>query len=137
MTTIAYKDGVIAYESRQTRGDFISSDNENKKTAKDGVLFFIAGRIGESKKLIDAYLCGDIEHDNNVWALVVDNGVVYSTGFTDGKLWRCEENNNYAIGSGCDYAIGAMDAGATAKEAVKIAIGRDPFSGGKIKSYKI
>ena len=42
----------------------------------------------------------------------------------------------YAIGSGASYALGAMDAGATAKEAVKIA-SRDVYTGGIIRTHKL
>ena len=38
----------------------------------------------------------------------------------------------FAIGSGADFAIGAMDQGATPVRAVERAIARDPFSGGAI-----
>jgi len=37
-----------------------------------------------------------------------------------------------AIGSGMDFAIGAMDAGACPEKAVRIASERDPHTGGKI-----
>jgi ATP-dependent protease HslVU (ClpYQ) peptidase subunit len=39
----------------------------------------------------------------------------------------------YGIGSGADYAIGALMAGATVEEAIKIAIELDINSGGKIQ----
>jgi ATP-dependent protease HslVU (ClpYQ) peptidase subunit len=42
-----------------------------------------------------------------------------------------------AIGSGEEYAIGAMDAGLSAKDAVKIACNRDIYSGGRIRTFKI
>ncbi len=38
-----------------------------------------------------------------------------------------------AIGSGCEFAMGAMIAGKTAKEAVEIAIELDPYSGGDVQ----
>jgi len=37
-----------------------------------------------------------------------------------------------AIGSGMDYALGAMDAGASAAIAVSVAMGRCPTCGGKV-----
>jgi ATP-dependent protease HslVU (ClpYQ) peptidase subunit len=49
---------------------------------------------------------------------------------------RISPETAYAIGSGAAFAMGAMDAGATAKEAVKIAC-RDVYTGGKIRTYKI
>ena len=41
MTTIAYKDGVIAYDGRQTRNDRIVSDTAQKCQVVDGVSFFL------------------------------------------------------------------------------------------------
>jgi 20S proteasome alpha/beta subunit len=41
----------------------------------------------------------------------------------------------FAIGSGRYIAVGAMEAGATSKEAIKIAIKHDIYSGGKIREY--
>ena len=43
----------------------------------------------------------------------------------------------YAIGSGGDFAKGAMDAGATARQAVRIAANNDPKTGGRIRALKI
>ncbi len=44
-------------------------------------------------------------------------------------------NEPYAsIGTGSPFALGAMAAGATPKEAVKAAIGKDPYSGLGIKT---
>jgi len=43
-----------------------------------------------------------------------------------------EVNLSYSIGSGAGYAIGAMDYGASAKEAVFIAAKNDEYTGGEI-----
>lgn len=42
-----------------------------------------------------------------------------------------------AIGSGQNYAYGAMEAGAPPEEAVRIACKRDPFSGGQITAFHL
>jgi len=47
------------------------------------------------------------------------------------------ENQFSSIGSGAKYAIGAMDRGATAEQAVKTAIKYDPACGGKTQVYKL
>ena len=44
---------------------------------------------------------------------------------------------HYAIGSGCEVAFGAMEAGASAEEAVKIAIKRVVGCGGKVMKLKL
>lgn len=43
----------------------------------------------------------------------------------------------YAVGSGSKYAMGAMDQGASAEQAVKIAIKYDSSCGGSIQVYKL
>jgi 20S proteasome alpha/beta subunit len=63
---------------------------------------------------------------------------------TDGSLWEYEgeawvkqDPGYYATGSGSPYAFAAMDAGASAREAIRIAIKRDANSGGKVQSLKL
>jgi ATP-dependent protease HslVU (ClpYQ) peptidase subunit len=61
--------------------------------------------------------------------LVRPNGDVFTCGDSDGfarVVAPC------AVGSGMDVAIGAMDAGCDPAEAVRIAAGRDPHTGGTI-----
>lgn len=43
----------------------------------------------------------------------------------------------FAIGSGRDFALAAMDMGATAKEAVEMAAKRDVYTGGTIRTVII
>ena len=50
---------------------------------------------------------------------------------------KLDPSKPYATGSGQHHALTAMDMGATAKEAVKMAIMRDTNSGGRIRTYKI
>lgn len=50
---------------------------------------------------------------------------------SDMLLWEREEAPQ-AIGSGCRYVIGALDAGATLQAAMAIALSRDKGSGGEI-----
>jgi ATP-dependent protease HslVU (ClpYQ) peptidase subunit len=55
----------------------------------------------------------------------------------DGSIWQAEENLiwerkgtiQWAAGSGANYALGAMAAGATAEEAVRVAMGLDVSTG--------
>ena len=55
MTTIAYKDGVIAYDSRATRGDYILTDNADKKRETEENFYFMSGSVDEFKTFIDLY----------------------------------------------------------------------------------
>jgi hypothetical protein len=55
----------------------------------------------------------------------------------EGNIWQRIKMPYYAIGSGSIIAFGALDAGASALEAVRIACRRDPWSGGKISSVRL
>jgi hypothetical protein len=52
-------------------------------------------------------------------------------------LTRLELDSVYAIGSGAEYAIGAMDFGATAQESVRISANRDVNTGGRIRVKRL
>jgi len=137
MTTIAYKDGIIAYDSRLTHGDIIKTDTANKKYDINGVSFFCSGSPSDIPQFVNWWFTGENPDDISLSAFVYD-----------GKLWQAGTNNTdgpwktildvpYAIGSGMDFAIGAMDMGASAKEAVQVASKRDIYTGGKIKEFRV
>jgi ATP-dependent protease HslVU (ClpYQ) peptidase subunit len=50
--------------------------------------------------------------------------------------WTAVGTRFYAIGSGCEYAYGAMAMGATAEEAVRAAMRFDIYTGGEIQVMK-
>lgn len=141
MTTIAYKDGVIAYDSRSTAGDLISNDNFDKKFIVDGVVFIMSGATSDFKKFIDLYFCKITEFKNiDVSALVVDKGELFLCSVCDDiGLWKqpLVRDNPVSIGSGSNFALTAMDLGLSAVQAVKTAIKRDCKSGGKVRLHKL
>ena len=138
MTTIAYKDGVIAYDSRSTRGDFISTDSANKMNVRDGVRFFMAGCACYEDEFASAWFSGaDVCEQNDVSALVYDGEHVWMAGADNGEFFRQRIDYDTAIGSGTPYAVTAMDFGASAKEAVKAASKRDSATGGRIRTFKV
>ena len=143
LTTIAIKDGIVASDSRLTQGGVILDDTFDKRREFEGVQFFIAGNVTDDAQVMACYLAGDdvisdIEGKPCADFLIVDGNKVYYGGLEEEGFWKMkiQSNTPYAIGSGAAYAIGAMDAGATAKEAVKIA-SRDVFTGGIIRTYKV
>ncbi len=144
MTTIAYRDGWLVGEGRETAGKRIDTDRLIKiHRLPDGSLFGAAGpshtimglltevrKISTQKKrTLNPFPA------KNVQALLLcSSGYKY---YFEGNTWNEMDEEYFAIGSGSDYALAAMDAGATAEEAVKIACKRDPFSGGKIRKQKV
>lgn len=140
MTAIAYRDGVMAADSldQTTMG---VKNGYVRKIAKrdDGALIGCAGAAGDCERLIDAFLENRIDDeeptrdkDNGYAALIIE---------PDGSIWRLTEiARKFRQPSapfhteGCAYAIlvGAMAAGSTAEEAVRIAIEWDTRCGGDV-----
>lgn len=145
MTTIAYKDGIIAYDSRVMRGDYILNDNADKKTETEKNVFFMAGSVDEFKDFISLY-----EDSKQPTHKLDVNAFVYSK--TERKLyysgcWKTDEglflihevevDCPQAFGSGASFAYAAMDCGRTSYEAIKITVLRDSKTGGEIKTFEI
>ncbi len=138
MTTIAYRDGIIAYDSRCTRGDVISNEEHDKRVIVDGVAFFMAGAVSDRQHFIDGYLKKTTppkEADGD--GLIVDKGVVYRAGAGDGEFWFHKAHPIDAIGSGFRHALTAVDCGLSAKEAVEMAKKRDTGTGGRVRTHKV
>lgn len=142
MTTIAYKKGFVACDSRVTKDNFIVDDSYEKLITKDGVAFFVCGATSDYGALIDAYLArkydGDSENIDAV-AFVIDKGFLYTCAIHNKEFWRspARYDNPIALGSGRDFAIAFMDAGMSAEEAVKASCKRDSASGGEIRVYSV
>jgi len=66
--------------------------------------------------------------------LLIDRDKCY---FASGDLEFTEVPSPYAIGSGSEYALGAVAAGATAEEAIVIASRFDLFTNNDMKSYEL
>jgi ATP-dependent protease HslVU (ClpYQ) peptidase subunit len=139
MTTIAYKDGIIAYDGRVSRGGTIVYDDFDKMRERDGVNFFGTGATGEINELIGAWFGEEIVGECEASALVLHDGDLTLIGYAQGKLWKapCVLDRPYAIGSGSDHAYTAFDMGATAYQAVEMAAKRDTSTGGKIRTLTV
>lgn len=136
MTTIAYRDGILAADGRTTMGETIFTDHTKKIIRlSDGALFALCGEVAYVQPMLDALEDDDVdlpEAKGEFTAVVVEK---------DGKLrvyegmggWINVDAPYAAFGSGDEYALGAMDMGASAEEAVRISCGRDLGTGGDIQ----
>lgn len=136
MTTIAYKDGVMASDSKIHWQNNAFEDNELKiRRLASGDLIGIAGDSGDLDFMSDYCqgLCDKKDMPDNLDSYIIvcekRTGKVY---IMEEKLKRIDVGESYAIGSGMQYALAAMECGKTAIEAVKIASKFDPWTGGKI-----
>lgn len=146
MTTIAYRAGIMAADS------FCTADNVfvglvSKKIAlnKQGWLGGAAGNAIFARKWLE-WFESDFEEStvptpakngedscNGNGLMVGPKGtirIIEDAGYFD------LEGEYYAIGSGMDFALGALAHGATAEEAVAAALVHDRYSGGPIVTVR-
>lgn len=152
MTTIAFKDGVLAADRRSTVSTVGSSDeletvvydNSTRKIDRvqcsDGIVRLVA-------------VSGVASYLNRVGRWVTDGmqgqpprtgestAVIFSP---NGRLHFVTEDGidefdiaDFAFGSGAAFALGAMSAGASAVEAVKIAAKYDAGTGSQVNFVSI
>lgn len=115
MTTIAYKDGVLAADTRATQGDTILMDvSKIDRDAFPPVAF-----CGDLRVLQDFRRHQDWEQlPTEGWESLNTRGRLQDA---QGVVLNIKKGDFWAIGSGAHFALGAMAAGATPEEAVKIA----------------
>jgi hypothetical protein len=138
MTTIAYRDGVLAADTMASVGD-TKIPGRAKKVWKfsDGRLFSGAGRMEEIRKLqkliarhIEGPLPCPVSKECEA-ILIMPNGAVL---IYEGKVWSPEADTPYhALGSGFVPALTAMWLGHDAITAVKAGIHFDKGSGGSVQ----
>mgnify|MGYP003656527582 CR=1 FL=1 len=146
MTTIVYdyKSQQIACDSRSTIGNTIIDNNAIKYKNVDEKLWFCAGSKGDAETFIGHYQ--PLTKANHF--LDVDTVFLITSGNCSGSVYmaikdeehvykECILDHNYATGSGEQWALAALDYGATAKEAVEYAMTKDIYSGGKVHVYDI
>lgn len=140
MTTIAYRDGVLAADSRAYSGDKTPIGSKTKiHRLADGSLLGVSTRDVGGDAVIRAWVeagcpapqSGDLRPSEFDALRIMPTGEVY---YACGNLaWTGPLSAEYfAIGSGDQFALGAMAMGATAEEAVQAAIGLDPWSSGPV-----
>ena len=142
MTTIAYKDGVLASDSGVFYGDYLVGETEKIWRVGD-ILVGAVGTAGFARKFLDWVRSG-----NRCWDKtpgpddIPENGTAFI--IFDGKIrewdYGCRNGPSLEItspfkawGSGSAVALGAMAAGASAEEAVRIAIQYDVSSAGAVQ----
>jgi ATP-dependent protease HslVU (ClpYQ) peptidase subunit len=137
MTTIAYRAGVIAADSRAWSGDKMPIGNKQKiRRLADGSLLGISTNIpGFAEALWKWIEAGRVYNDApkanremNFEILLVDpEGQVFYAN-DEFHLTGPLEAQFFAIGSGAQYALGAMRHGADAEAAVECGCALDVWS---------
>jgi ATP-dependent HslUV protease subunit HslV len=143
MTTVVYRDGVLASDSAVYAGG--TKVHSMKKVWKiRGHLVGLAGNVNainafkkwfEDGAMLDFY---PITKKQSLAALVVTpEGKVFSYEDADPHAIEIEDGEYVAVGSGSDVALGALHAGATAPDAIKAAIAHSSKTDGKIQIIKL
>jgi ATP-dependent protease HslVU (ClpYQ) peptidase subunit len=138
MTTIAFRSGIIAADSRGGASGWVLPGFETKllRLRHTTGVAAICGNLAEAMKLfdwLDDPLRGDKpQPGGNPRVIVVDQGGDRLTVYEDGHHYVEPPAPFYAWGSGFPVALGAMHAGASAEKAVEIAGLVDPHTGGPV-----
>lgn len=142
MTTIVYRDGVLAADSRAYRGDKSPLGTKVKiHRLWDGSLFGASSNCVGADTLLRRWVeegcpsqkSGDIKPDSFEMILIRPNGEVFFA-HDNLDLSGPLEAPFFAIGSGEQYALGALEMGADAVRAVRVACEFDVWSDGQILS---
>ena len=139
MTTIAWDGKTLATDSLNTADGIIISSTAQKifLDIGDYVAVAISGDTAAMIKFVEWLKEKQGKHPKaDGAAFCVDRTGELSRVFPSDEELQTEIDPGFiAGGTGWEIALGALDAGKTAVEAVKIAIGRDVYSGGEIQSY--
>lgn len=137
MTTIAYRDGVLAADTLATSNG-LRDDYGTKVWRVGKVLVAAAGTRALCLKFREWVAAG--MDGESPFAKGDGNGIVVSDAgivcWSENGCWPVGQPF-YALGSGYQVAMGAMEMGATAEDAVRAAIKWDTSSGGEITALPL
>lgn len=149
MTTIVYRDGILAADSQVTQDSEAGGSRKFKceklyrKTTSKGAeaIIALAGESTPGLVFLDWY-----GTDRKPSRLLIESGADFTAlvlrrdGLWEYDCWCRGErvaDAFYAIGSGAKAALGAMHMGATAAEACEIATRIDPYSSPPIVTMQL
>jgi len=145
MTTIATDGKTIAADGLATRNGNVMVRDRAKIKVERGVqdaIYAMAGPSGMTDRIIKWHRAGadpkevpPVGADEGWSLLIITPDGCFAAG--SGAPYPCQVNLPFAIGSGADLALGAMEVGASPEEAVKAACRRDVHSGGEIQVVNI
>lgn len=140
MTTIAYRDGVLAADGRVTDGGHLILTDECKKIRRlsDGSLFALAGDVTHEERIVEILedMDSPLPQGKDFTAILVDPDGNLSTYEGAGDRFLPWYEGFAAFGSGAEVAYGAMQMGATAEQAVVAACHRNTTTGGAIQTER-
>lgn len=142
MTTIAYhhESKTVAVDSRKTSlGGVINSDKTIKVFANDLGTWIICGAFSdiESFIVLTKNQVFDKEVHLDVSGLRFNSDGLFYVFMSDGIFNEEAIDHDFALGSGREFALAALDFGNSAVEAVEYAMTRDIYTGGNINTVNV
>lgn len=137
MTTVAWDGRTLAADKQITFGSLALRGRKVFRVPDPDGRRYLVGFAGKAY-VIEAMLFWmrnpatsppRIHGDDDIHVLIVDGRRRLFTINNASLVWVPVSARRYAIGSGADFAEGAMDAGAPAAAAVRIAMRRDVHTG--------
>lgn len=149
MTTYAYRNGILAYDEQGTGGSYTAL-RIDKAVQHNGMTAVICGDGGFGASYLEWVRKAGKKVFTTLppaskWSLKPDDADIGAMIFYKGEAYAVDgvalpykvRGEFFANGSGMPVALGAMAAGATAKEAVEIAAKYDVYTGGEIRTMEV
>lgn len=145
MTTIAYKDGILAADTRAYGGGRTPIGSKTKiHRLDDGSIFGCSSSCVGADALVREWIengCPNqrnetVKPENFELILVRPSGEVFYA-HDNFSITGPIRTGKIAVGSGKEFALGAMEMGAGALQAVECAARLDPWTGGSIETLKL
>jgi hypothetical protein len=142
MTAIAYRSGILAADTVSFCEGLKYGTSPKIRQRDDGAMAGAAGRHDLCEFFLDAFMADTLDNfhptvsdDDGFVGMIVDaDGTVWE--FTDLGKYRAPKTPFHAIGSAHVFLIGAMAAGASSQEAVRLAIIYCADVGGKVQTLE-
>lgn len=137
MTTVAFKDGMICADTQATTCDIRTGHVRKIFSTPNGKVALI-GSAGEAHTVMKwiengAHGLPPMVHECHVVRFHGESVTLYANGHAE----PVPEAPFLAFGSGRAFALGAMAAGATAEEAIRISMLFDVWTGGQVERLRL
>lgn len=149
MTAIAYRDGILAVDGQTSWGN-IKTKSRRKVEAVNiagmgHCLVVLSGTVHGCESLVNhltmsRYSSGKLFEGmeaSSRYGIAIDSKMKVYPVFGDGYVGRADFNEFIAEGSAFEFLMGAMSAGASAKEAVELACKYCNYCGGDVYTVDV
>lgn len=135
MTTLIITEKGFYSDSQVVAGDTVLSSDYDKVFTYKGRVIAMTGNPCELTYYIKKYIDGESFESKaqDGCCMVRFNGQTRMVSFYSDRVDDTIDTFNRCLGSGGCWARAALDFGKTPEEAIKYAMTKDPYTGGKVK----